>query len=75
MYKRGAASSVAQGRHDPAAAAFFATPTGEHRYAILCRIRAVKWAATRARAIGQFLVMLARGGTLHRACRNGPFRR
>ncbi len=64
MYKGGAASSVMQGRHDPAAA-FFATLTAEHRYAILNRIGAVKRAATRACKIGQFLAMLARGGTLH----------
>jgi uncharacterized protein YdeI (YjbR/CyaY-like superfamily) len=50
---------------NPAAAAFFATLTGANRYAVLYRIGAVKKAETRARKIGEFVAMLARGETLH----------
>ncbi|MGC1269632.1 MAG: YdeI/OmpD-associated family protein [Croceibacterium sp.] len=50
---------------NPAAAAFFATLTGANRYAVLYRIGAVKRAETRARKIGEFVAMLARGETLH----------
>jgi uncharacterized protein YdeI (YjbR/CyaY-like superfamily) len=50
---------------DSAAAAFFATLTGANRYAILYRIGAVKKPETRARKIANYVVMLARGETLH----------
>lgn len=50
---------------EPAAAAFWATLTGQNRYAVLHRIVTVKRAETRARKIEQFVAMLARGETLH----------
>jgi len=49
----------------PAAAAFFATLTGNNRYAILHRIQDAKRADTRARRIATFVAMLERGETLH----------
>ncbi len=50
---------------EPAAAAFFATLTGQNRYAVLYRIGSVKRPETRARKIAQYVAMLARGETLH----------
>ena len=50
---------------EPAAAAFFATLTGARRYAVLYRIGAVKRVETRARKIGAFVAMLARGEAPH----------
>jgi uncharacterized protein YdeI (YjbR/CyaY-like superfamily) len=49
---------------NPDAAAFFATLTGAHRYAVLYRIGAVKRAETRARKIADYVAMLARGETI-----------
>jgi uncharacterized protein YdeI (YjbR/CyaY-like superfamily) len=49
-----------------AAASFFATLSGVNRYAILYRIGAVSKAETRARKIGDFVAMLARGETIHK---------
>lgn len=49
---------------EPRAAAFFATLTGAKRYAVLYRIGAVKRPETRARKIGDYVAMLARGETL-----------
>jgi uncharacterized protein YdeI (YjbR/CyaY-like superfamily) len=50
---------------NPAAAAFFATLTGNNRYAILYRIGAVKRAETRARKIAEFVAMLERHETIY----------
>jgi len=50
---------------DPGAAAFFATLTGNNRYAVLYRIQDAKRPETRARRIEQFVAMLARGETLY----------
>lgn len=49
---------------NPAAAAFFATLTGQRRFAFLFRIGNVKRAETRARKIAEFTDILARGETL-----------
>jgi uncharacterized protein YdeI (YjbR/CyaY-like superfamily) len=49
----------------PEAAAFFATLSGQNRYAILHRIQTAKRAETRARRIERFVAMLAAGETLH----------
>lgn len=50
---------------NPAASAFFATLTGQNRYAILHRVEDAKRAETRARRIATFVEMLAEGRTLH----------
>lgn len=50
---------------DPRAQAMFETLTGANRYAILYRIGTAKRPETRARRIGQFVEMLARGETIH----------
>ena len=50
---------------DPRARAMFEILTSQNRYAILYRIDAAKRPATRARRIGQYVEMLARGETLH----------
>ena len=50
---------------NPAAKAFFATLTGNTRYAILFRIQDAKRPETRARRIATFVDMLNRGETLH----------
>jgi uncharacterized protein YdeI (YjbR/CyaY-like superfamily) len=44
---------------------FFATLSGQNRYAILHRIQDAKRPETRARRIAQFVDMLARGETIH----------
>jgi uncharacterized protein YdeI (YjbR/CyaY-like superfamily) len=49
----------------PGAAAFFATLTGNNRYAVLYRIQEAKRPETRARRIATFVAMLERGETLH----------
>ncbi|WP_437016718.1 YdeI/OmpD-associated family protein [Streptomyces sp. enrichment culture] len=46
---------------DPAAAAFFETLDRRNRYAILYRIQDAKKAETRARRIGKYVAMLAKG--------------
>jgi uncharacterized protein YdeI (YjbR/CyaY-like superfamily) len=50
---------------NPAAATFFATLTGNARYAILYRVGDTKRPETRARRIAEFVQMLARGEKLH----------
>jgi uncharacterized protein YdeI (YjbR/CyaY-like superfamily) len=50
---------------DPAAAAFFATLSGQNRYAILYRLQDAKRPETRARRLAQFVQMLRDGETLH----------
>ena len=50
---------------NPRAKAMFATLTRANRYAILYRIGNAKKLETRARRIGQFVEMLARGETIH----------
>jgi uncharacterized protein YdeI (YjbR/CyaY-like superfamily) len=50
---------------DPAAAAFFATLSGQNRYAILYRLQDAKRPETRARRLEQFVQMLRDGETLH----------
>lgn len=50
---------------DPAARAMFDAQTSQNRYAILHRISEAKRAETRARRIGQFVAMLARGETVY----------
>jgi uncharacterized protein YdeI (YjbR/CyaY-like superfamily) len=50
---------------NPPAARFFATLSGANRYAILCRIGAVKRPETRARKIADYVAMLERGETIH----------
>jgi uncharacterized protein YdeI (YjbR/CyaY-like superfamily) len=50
---------------EPAAEAFFATLTGQNRYAVLYRIQDAKRPETRARRIATFVEMLAEGRTLH----------
>ena len=50
---------------NPAAKEFFATLTGNNRYAILFRIQDAKRPETRARRIAKFVDMLSRGETLH----------
>jgi uncharacterized protein YdeI (YjbR/CyaY-like superfamily) len=48
------------------AATFFATLSRVNRHAIIYRIGAVSKAETRARKIGDFVAMLARGETIHK---------
>ena len=50
---------------NPEAKRFFATLSGQNRYAILFRIQNVKKAETRARKIAQYVDMLNKGETLH----------
>jgi uncharacterized protein YdeI (YjbR/CyaY-like superfamily) len=50
---------------NPVAAEFFATLSGNNRYAILYRIGTVKRPETRARKIAQYVQMLAEHKTLH----------
>ena len=50
---------------EPAAAEFFATLTGQNRYAILHRVQTAKRPETRARRIEKFVAMLAAGETLY----------
>lgn len=50
---------------NPRAKAFFETLNKRNRYAVLWRIQTVKRAETRARKIGEFVAMLARGEKLH----------
>jgi uncharacterized protein YdeI (YjbR/CyaY-like superfamily) len=50
---------------DPAAAAFFETLDRQNRYAILYRVQDAKKPETRARRIGKFVAMLARGEKPH----------
>lgn len=50
---------------DPAAAAAFDGLSAQNRYAILYRLTTTKRAETRARRLGQFVDMLARGQTIH----------
>lgn len=50
---------------DPAAAAFFATLNAANRFALLHRVHTAKRPETRARRIGEFVAMLARGDKLH----------
>jgi uncharacterized protein YdeI (YjbR/CyaY-like superfamily) len=49
----------------PAAAKLFAELDGNNRYAILHRLQNVKRPETRARKIGEYVEMLARGETIH----------
>jgi uncharacterized protein YdeI (YjbR/CyaY-like superfamily) len=50
---------------EPKAQAMFETLNSQNRYAILYRIGTAKRADTRARRIGEFVAMLARGETVH----------
>ena len=50
---------------NPEAAAFFETLTAQNRYAIVFRTTTAKRAETRARRIGQFVEMLAKGETIY----------
>jgi uncharacterized protein YdeI (YjbR/CyaY-like superfamily) len=50
---------------EPKAQAMFETLSSQNRYAILYRIATAKRADTRARRIGEFVAMLARGETVH----------
>jgi uncharacterized protein YdeI (YjbR/CyaY-like superfamily) len=50
---------------EPKAQAMFETLNSQNRYAILYRIATAKRADTRARRIGEFVAMLARGETIH----------
>jgi uncharacterized protein YdeI (YjbR/CyaY-like superfamily) len=50
---------------NPAAAQFFATLSGQNRYAILHRIHDAKRPETRARRIDRYVAMCAAGQTLH----------
>jgi uncharacterized protein YdeI (YjbR/CyaY-like superfamily) len=50
---------------EPAAKATFATLSAQNRYAVLYRIQDAKRSETRARRIGQFVAMLARGETIY----------
>lgn len=50
---------------NPAAAAFFLTLNATNRYALLHRVQTAKKPETRARRIGEFVAMLARGEKLH----------
>jgi uncharacterized protein YdeI (YjbR/CyaY-like superfamily) len=52
-------------RKSKAAREFFATLTGQNRYAFLYRIEDAKRPETRARRIAQFVEMLARGEKFH----------
>lgn len=49
----------------PPAAAFFATLDATNRYALLHRVQTAKKPETRARRIGDYVAMLARGVKLH----------
>jgi uncharacterized protein YdeI (YjbR/CyaY-like superfamily) len=49
----------------PRAQAMFEILSSQNRYAVLYRIHTAKRAETRARRIGQFVAMLARGETVH----------
>jgi uncharacterized protein YdeI (YjbR/CyaY-like superfamily) len=49
----------------PAAKAFFETLNSKNRYAVLFRLQTAKLAATRARRIETFVLMLARGEKLY----------
>ncbi|HEV3048396.1 MAG TPA: YdeI/OmpD-associated family protein [Solirubrobacteraceae bacterium] len=49
----------------PKAAANFELLSGQNRYAILYRLQAAKREDTRARRIGEYVEMLARGQTIH----------
>ncbi len=57
---------------DPKAQAMFDILTSQNRYAVLYRIDAAKRAPTRARRIGQFVAMLARGETIYPQRRRLP---
>lgn len=63
-------------RSEPAAAAMFKTLSGLNRYAILYRLEMAKRPETRARRLGTFVAMLARGETIHpqhrRPANRGP---
>jgi uncharacterized protein YdeI (YjbR/CyaY-like superfamily) len=50
---------------DPQAAEFFATLSGQNRYAILYRLHDAKRPETRARRLAQFMEQLRRGETIH----------
>lgn len=50
---------------EPRAAAMFAILTSQNRYAVLYRLGLAKRPETRARRVGEFVAMLARGQTLH----------
>ena len=50
---------------EPKAQANFALLSSQNRYAVLYRIHSAKRAQTRARRIGEFVAMLARGETVH----------
>ena len=50
---------------NPAAKDFFATLSGNNRYAVLYRVHDAKRPETRARRIEKFVAMLARGETLY----------
>jgi uncharacterized protein YdeI (YjbR/CyaY-like superfamily) len=50
---------------EPKAQGMFETLNSQNRYAILYRIATAKRADTRARRIGEFVAMLARGETVH----------
>jgi uncharacterized protein YdeI (YjbR/CyaY-like superfamily) len=50
---------------NPRAAEFYATISGQNRFAILFRINNVKRAETRARKIAEYVAMLERGETIH----------
>ncbi len=50
---------------EPKAQEMFETLNSQNRYAILYRIATAKRADTRARRIGEFVAMLARGETVH----------
>jgi uncharacterized protein YdeI (YjbR/CyaY-like superfamily) len=52
-------------RKSKAAREFFATLTGQNRYAFIYRIEDAKRPETRARRIAQFIEMLVRGETFH----------
>jgi len=50
---------------EPRAKAMFEVLTSQNRYAVLYRIHSAKRPDTRARRIGQYVAMLARGETIH----------
>ena len=50
---------------DPRAQAMFELLSSQNRYAVLYRLRSAKRADTRARRVGQFVAMLARGETIY----------
>ncbi len=56
---------------DPAARAFFATLSGQNRYAILFRLQTTKTPETRAAKILQFVAMLRERRTIHPRTRSG----